>query len=133
MLDEAATLASEPLVTNQVEMHPFLDQAKLIAACRRHGVSVTAYCPLARGAAAGNVDLERIGKVHGRTSSQVALCWLVQQGIIPIPRTAKAHHLAANLAVFDFELSDAETAEIGALNRPDGRVVNPRHAPKWDS
>ena len=132
MLDEAARLASEPIVTNQVEMHPFLDQAKLIAACRKHAVSVTAYCPLARGAAAGNADLERIGKAHGKTSSQVALRWLVQQGIVPIPRTTKPDHLAANLAVFDFQLSDDEMAEIGALKRPDGRVVNPPHAPKWD-
>jgi len=133
MLDEAARLASELLVTNQVEMHPFLDQTKLIAACRKHGVSVTAYCPLARGAVAGNADLERIGKAHGKTSSQVALRWLVQQGIVPIPRTAKAGHLAANLAVFDFDLSEDEMAEIAALKRPDGRVVNPPHAPKWDS
>ena len=57
----------------------------------------------------------------------------VQQGLIVIPRTAKPDHLAANLAVFDFSLSEAETAEINALKRPDGRVVNPPHAPKWDT
>jgi diketogulonate reductase-like aldo/keto reductase len=57
----------------------------------------------------------------------------VQQGIMPIPRTAKPDHLAANLAVFDFTLSEAEMAEIKKLARPDGRVVNPAHAPKWDS
>jgi diketogulonate reductase-like aldo/keto reductase len=56
----------------------------------------------------------------------------VQQGIVPIPRTANRDHLAANLALFDFKLSDAEMAEIGALKRADGRVVNPPHAPKWD-
>jgi 2,5-diketo-D-gluconate reductase B len=57
----------------------------------------------------------------------------VQQDIVPIPRTATPEHQAANLAVFDFTLSDAEMAEIGKLKRPDGRVVNPPHAPKWDS
>jgi diketogulonate reductase-like aldo/keto reductase len=62
----------------------------------------------------------------------VSLRYLVQQGIIPIPRTANPDHLAANLAVFDFALSDAEMAEIGTLKKPDGRVVNPPHAPKWD-
>jgi diketogulonate reductase-like aldo/keto reductase len=132
MLDEAVKLSSEPLVTNQIEVHPFLDQSKVLAACRKHGISVTAYCPIARGKVPGNETLERIGKAHGRSSSQVALRYLVQQDIMPIPRTAKPEHLAANLAVFDFALSDAEMAEIAKLKRPDGRVVNPAHAPKWD-
>jgi len=133
MLDEAVKLSTEPLVTNQIEVHPFLDQTKVLAACRRHGISVTAYCPIARGKVPGNDVLERIGKAHGRSSSQVALRYLVQQGIMPIPRTANPDHLAANLAVFDFKLSDAEMAEIAALKRPDGRVVNPAHAPQWDN
>jgi diketogulonate reductase-like aldo/keto reductase len=132
LLRDAVELASEPLVTNQIEVHPFLDQGKVIAACRGYGMAVTAYCPLARGKVPGNEVLERIGKAHGRSSSQVALRYLVQQGIVPIPRTANRDHLAANLAVFDFKLSDAEMAEIGRLKQPGGRVVNPPHAPKWD-
>jgi len=132
LLQEAVKLASEPLVTNQIEVHPFLDQQKVLAACRRHGLAVTAYCPLARGKVPGDATLEGIGKAHGRSPSQVALRFLVQQGIIPIPRTANPDHLAANLAVFDFSLSDAEMAAIGALKQPGGRVVDPPHAPKWD-
>jgi 2,5-diketo-D-gluconate reductase B len=133
MLDEAEKAATEPLVNHQIEVHPFLDQRKVLAASRQHGLSVTAYCPIARGKVPGNETLERIGKTHGKTSSQVALRYLVQQGIIPIPRTATPGHLAANLALFDFQLSDAEMAEIGKLARPDGRVVNPPHSPQWDS
>jgi 2,5-diketo-D-gluconate reductase B len=133
LLQEAVKLASEPLVTNQIEVHPFLDQTKVLAACRQHGLSVTAYCPLARGQIPGNAVLEHIGKMHGKSASQVALRYLVQQGIIPIPRTANPDHLAANLAVFDFSLTEAEMAEIGKLKKPDGRVVNPPHAPKWDA
>ncbi len=132
LLQEAVKLASEPLVTNQIEVHPFLDQQKVLAACRRHGLAVTAYCPLARGKVPGDATLEGIGKAHGRSPSQVALRFLVQQGIIPIPRTANPDHLAANLAVFDFSLSDAEMAAIGRLKQPGGRVVDPPHAPKWD-
>jgi len=133
LLAEATKLASEPLVTNQIEVHPFLDQSKVLAACRRHGLSVTAYCPLARGKVPGNEVIERVAKAHGKSSSQIALRYLVQQGIIPIPRTANPDHLAANLAIFDFALSDGEMAELGKLKRPDGRVVNPPHAPQWDS
>ncbi len=133
LLQDAVKLASEPLVTNQIEVHPFLDQGKVLSACRAHGLSVTAYCPIARGKVPGNAVLERIGKAHGKSSSQVALRYLVQQGIVPIPRTANPDHLAANLAVFDFKLSDAEMAEIGKLRAQGARVVNPPHAPKWDS
>ena len=133
LIEEAVRLAEEPLVTNQIEVHPFIDQAKVMAACRRHGISVTAYCPIARGKVPGNPVLERIGKAHGKSAGQVALRWLVQQGVIPIPRTGKIERLKENLAAFDFVLSDAEMAEIAALKRADGRVVNPAHAPKWDA
>jgi 2,5-diketo-D-gluconate reductase B len=105
----------------------------VIATCRKHGISVTAYCPLARGKVPGNDVLERIAKAHGKSSAQVSLRYLVQQGMIVIPRTANPDHMAANGAVSDFTLSDAEMAEIGKLKRPDGRVVNPPHAPKWDA
>jgi len=133
LLDQAMKVTTEPLVTNQIEVHPFLDQSKVLAACRKYGLSVTAYCPLARGKVPGNETLQRIGKAHGKSSSQVALRYLVQQGIIPIPRTANPDHLAANLAIFDFTLRPAELGGIDGLKKPDGRVVNPPHAPRWDA
>jgi diketogulonate reductase-like aldo/keto reductase len=80
----------------------------------------------------GNPLIEGVAKAHGKSAGQVALRWLVQQGVIPIPRTGKVDRLSENLAVFDFTLAPAEMAEITALKRPDGRVVNPAHAPKWD-
>jgi 2,5-diketo-D-gluconate reductase B len=132
LLEQAMKLTSEPLVTNQIEVHPFLDQSKVLAACRKYGLSVTAYCPLARGKAPGNEVLRRIGKAHSKSSSQVALRYLVQQGIVPIPRTADPDHLASNLAVFDFTLSDAEMGDIERLKQPAARVVDPPHAPRWD-
>ena len=133
LIEEAVKLATEPLVTNQIEVHPFLDQSKVIAACRRHGLSVTAYCPLARGKVPGDPVLTRIGQAHHKSASQAALRYLVQLGVIVIPRSSNAERLAQNMAIFDFKLSDAEMAEIGKLRRPDGRVVNPPHAPKWDN
>jgi 2,5-diketo-D-gluconate reductase B len=133
LLDQAMKISTEPLVTNQIEAHPFLDQGKVLAACRKYGMAVTAYCPLARGKVPGNEVLQRIGKTHGKSSSQIALRYLIEQGIIPIPRTANPDHLAANLAIFDFALSPAEMGEIDRLKKPDGRVVNPPHAPRWDA
>ncbi len=132
LLQDAVKLASEPLVTNQIEVHPFIDQDKVLAACRVHGLAVTAYCPLARGKVSGNDLLARIGRAHGKTSAQIALRYLMQQGIIPIPRTSNPDHLAANLATFDFTLSDVEMTEIAGLKHTGLRVVNPPHAPRWD-
>jgi diketogulonate reductase-like aldo/keto reductase len=134
MLEEAASLTTEPLVCNQFEAHPFLDQSKLIAACRRHGMAVVAYTPLARGAAKNNTVLARIGRAHKKTATQVGLRWLVQQDIAVIPRTSKLDRLVENAAIFDFALSEEEMAEIAALARPDGRVVDYSYsgAPSWD-
>jgi 2,5-diketo-D-gluconate reductase B len=133
-IEEAVRLSSEPLVCNQVEAHPFLDQTKVIAACRRHGLAVVAYSPIARGKAARDPVLVEIGKAHGKSAVQVCLRWLVQQGISVIPRTAKIERLDSNAAIFDFTLSDDEMARIAALAHPRGRVVNFSFsgAPEWD-
>ena len=64
LLDEANKVASEPLVCNQVECHPYLDQDKVIAACRRHGMAMVAYSPIARGQAKADELLARIGEAH---------------------------------------------------------------------
>jgi diketogulonate reductase-like aldo/keto reductase len=131
MLAEANKVCPEPLVCNQIEYHPFLNQDKVIAACRKHGMAVVAYSPIARGGAKGDEVLERIGKAHGKTAAQVSLRWLTQQGVVVIPRTSKRERLQENFDLFDFELSDAEMQEIFGLARG-GRIVNVAWAPKWD-
>ncbi len=131
-IDQAVKLSTEPLVTNQIEVHPYLDRSKVIAGCRRHDLSVTAYCPLARGKVPGDETLARIGRAYGKTAAQVALRYLIQLGLIVIPGSSKREHLAANMAIFDFTLTETEMKEIAGLRRPDGRVVNPPHAPQWD-
>lgn len=132
LLDEAVACASEPIVTNQFELHPYLDQSKLIAACRGHGIAITAYSPIARGAVKGDEVLAGIGRAHGKTAAQVCLRYLVQQGIVVVPRTSKLERLTENFEIFDFELTDAELAAIRALARPGGRVVTAAWAPEWD-
>jgi len=134
LIEEAVKLADEPLVCNQIEVHPFIDQSKVIAACRRHGMAVVAYSPVARGGASRDKVLARIGKAHGKTAAQVSLRFLVQSGIVVIPRTSRLERLAENLAIFDFELSAAEMAEIGRLAHRDGRIVDYAYSgsPQWD-
>ena len=132
LLDEANTVSPEPLVCNQIEYHPFLNQDKVVAACRKSDVAVIAYSPIARGSAKGDEVLERVGKAHGKTAAQVCLRWLTQQGIVVIPRTSKVERLAENFEIFDFTLSDAEMKEIAGLARRGGRIVDWSWSPKWD-
>jgi len=132
LLEEATKISPAPLVCNQIECHPFLDQHKVITACRQLGMAVVAYSPIARGGAKGNEVLERIAKVHGKSFAQVSLRFLVQQGIVVVPRTSKVERLEENLAVFDFALSDAEMAEIGTLGARRDRIVDWAYSPKWD-
>ncbi len=134
MLDDAIRLCPEPLVTLQVECHPYLDQSKMIAACRQRGLVLTAYCPLARGRLKDDPVLAGIARRIGKSFAQVALRWLMQQNsVVAIPRSSNAGRMAENLDVFDFELSDDDMRRIGALSRPDGRIANPAgRAPAWD-
>jgi 2,5-diketo-D-gluconate reductase B len=132
LLDEAKKVSPEPLVCDQTECHPFLDQHKVIAACRAQGMAVVAYSPIARGNVRGNEVLERIGKAHGKSAAQVCLRFLVQQGIVVIPRTSKIERLEENFALFDFALSQAEMTEIGKLARRNDRIVDWSWLPNWD-
>ena len=134
LLDEATSLSAGPLVCNQFEMHPFLDQSKLVAACRAKGMAAVAYSPIARGNAKNDAVLVRIGQEHGKTAAQVCLRYLVQQDVVVIPRTSKIERLEENLSIFDFVLTDAEMSEIAGLARRDGRIVDWSFSgsPKWD-
>ena len=129
LLDEAWRLTTEPFAVEQIEYHPYLDQSKMLAALRRRGMAITAYCPIALGRVVGDPVIEAIGAVHRRTAAQVTLRWLVQQpDVIAIPRSSKPARLAENLAVFDFSLSDAEMAQMSALTKPGQRIIN---EPQW--
>jgi diketogulonate reductase-like aldo/keto reductase len=132
MIEEAAALATEPLVCNQIEMHPFLDQTRVIEATRRHGMAVVAYSPLARGAVKNDPVLVAVGKAHGKSPAQAALRYLVQQGMAVIPRSARLERLSENAAIFDFVLTGEEMAAIARLARRDGRIVDMAGGPDWD-
>lgn len=115
-LAAAIEVTDAPIVTDQVLYHPFVDQGDLRSFCADADVALTAYSPLARGAVVEDDTLERIGERHGRTAAQVALRWLVRQpGVVAIPRSSSRDHLAENLAVFDFDLTDDEGRRIDEL------------------
>jgi 2,5-diketo-D-gluconate reductase B len=133
LIEAAWKATTEPLVCNQVECHPYLDQSKVLGACRKHGMAVTAYSPIAKGKVQGDKVLARIGAAHNKSAAQISLRFLVQQNIVVIPRTSKAARLAENAAIFDFSLSDGEMAEISALSGAGRRLIPAGFGrPDWD-
>jgi len=132
LIDEAVAACPEPLVCDQVEYHPYLDQTKVLEACARHGMATVAYSPVAKGRIRGDETLARIGQSHGKTGAQVSLRWLVQQNVAAIPRTSKIERLSENIDIFDFTLSDDEMRLIFRMASAKGRLTDFGFAPKWD-
>ena len=131
LIEQAVNLCPD-LINNQVEYHPFLDQSAVLRTCRRHGLSLTAYSPIARGKVLQNDTIRQCAENHGKTPVQVTLRWHVQQAdVIAIPKTSHAGRLAENLDIFDFELTGEEMEAISRLGTAETRLVDPEFAPDW--
>jgi 2,5-diketo-D-gluconate reductase A len=102
---------------NQVELHPYLQQATLRAFHAEHGIATEGWRPLGRGQ-----DLLReptvraIAERHDRTPAQVVLRWHLQRGTIVIPKSATPSRIRENFDVFDFELGDDDMAAFAQLD-----------------
>ena len=134
MLEEAVHVCPEPLVTNQIEYHAYLPQDRMLGALKRHGMILTAYCPVARGKLLDDPTIGEIAKAREKTHAQICLRWLIQQPMVAaVPRALEEAHIREDLDVFDFSLSDAEMRQISALRRRNIRIADPpERAPKWD-
>lgn len=133
LLDEAVALSAAPLVCNQIEYHPQLDQSRLRAAMRDKGMAFVSYCPLGRGETLTSMAVTDAARAHGKTPGQIILRWHVQQpGVVAIPRTSNPSRLAENIDLFDFALSDAEMEAISALRSARRRICDYAFSPEWD-
>src|SRR6266852_7147308 len=132
LIEEAVATCPEPLVCDQVEYHPYLDQTKVKDACARHGMALVAYSPVAKGRIKNDQTLAQIGQAHGKTAAQVCLRWLVQQNVAAIPRTSRIERLSEDINIFDFALSDDEMRLISRMGSAKGRLTDFGFAPKWD-
>jgi 2,5-diketo-D-gluconate reductase B len=132
LIEEAVKACPEPLVCDQVEYHPYLDQAKVSEACAANGLALVAYSPVAKGKIKNDTTLTRIGRDHRKSPAQICLRWLVQQNVSAIPRTSRIERLSENINIFDFELSEEEMGKIFALANAKGRLTDFGFAPKWD-
>lgn len=134
LIEQAWAATTAPLVNNQVEYHPYLNQGPVLDEIRSRDMSLTAYLPNARGKVFEDRTLTEIGARYGKTPGQVGLRWLYQQeGVIAIPRTGSEAHADQNIDILDFQLSSEDMTAVFDLARPDGRQLSPPGlAPTWD-
>jgi 2,5-diketo-D-gluconate reductase B len=123
-LAKAEEVSRHPISVNQVEYHIYLNQENLLADCKRRGIVLTAYSPLGRGEALEERALTEIARAHGKSAAQVALRWLIQKGIVVIPKARSEKHLAENLGVLEFALTDEEVSLINSIGITK-RIINP--------
>lgn len=127
----AELLADRVIATNQVEIHPHMQNKPIVNYCRELNIPLTAYSPLGRGYVNQDKTLHRIGAKHGATPAQIALAFLMAQGFIVIPSSGNPDRIAENFAAYNVELSPQEIEEIKTLDKG-LRLVNGSWCPEWD-
>jgi 2,5-diketo-D-gluconate reductase B len=126
-----AAVGASNIATNQVELHPFLQNRGVAGFAGEHGIHVTAYMPLAYGKVLADPAVLSIAARIGATPAQVALAWSITKGYAVIPSSTKRENLAANLGALALRLSAEDIAAIDGLERGE-RLVSPDFAPAWD-
>ncbi len=135
MMRDALHITNHPLVTNQVEFHPLLNQEILLQTAKDTGIPLSSYCSVARGAVFKEPLFDDIAASHNKTAGQIVLKWIVQQGVSVNTMSTNPANIKSNYNIMDFELSAEEMTRIGALTKQNYRIVD-KHlvpwAPDWD-
>ena len=131
-LDAALTiLGDRPILTNQCEIHVYLQNRVIVDYCAQRDIPMTAYCPMARGRIIGDPVLGEIADRHGGTVGQVALAFLMAQGHVVIPSSSSAARIAEKFGALDLSLGFSEITRLRGLERGE-RLVNGDWVPVWD-
>ena len=131
-MEKAVEILGEgEIYTNQIELHPFMQNRQVVQACVDRGIGVTAYMPFAVGDVMKDDTLNAIADAHDSSPAQVVLAWLDKKGINTIPSSTSKEHLAQNFSYTDISLTDDDITRIDELDNGE-RIVNPDFAPKWD-
>lgn len=129
MMRDAARIVDVPLVTNQVEFHPLLNQDILLAAAAETGIPLASYCSVARGEVFKHPIFATIGEDYDKTAAQIVLRWILQKGVSINTMSTKPVNIAANFEVMDFTLSSVDMARIEAMTARNYRIVGKGKVP----
>jgi 2,5-diketo-D-gluconate reductase B len=132
MKEAIAAVGAEQIATNQIELHPYLQNRKVAEFAKSAGIHITSYMTLAYGKVLGDPVVEAIAKARNATAAQVVLAWAMQLGYAVIPSSTKRENLASNLLAQHLKLGEDDMARIAALDRNE-RLTSPEGlAPAWD-
>lgn len=124
-------LGTDVIYTNQVEVHPYLQNRKVVDFCRDNGIIVTGYMPFAYGDVLKDEAIVRIAGKHQATPAQTVLAWMRQNAFVTIPSSTKRANIESNLKASEVVLDGEDMAAIAELDR-NHRLANPDFAPEWD-
>jgi len=124
-LDRIISETSVAPAVNQIELHPYFRNDTASAACIERGIAVEAWSPLGRGAVLSDAVITSVCKAHDRSAAQIILRWHIQHGHIVIPKSSSPERMKENIALFDFELTADEMAQIDALDRGEAGRIGP--------
>ncbi|MBI4257166.1 aldo/keto reductase [Candidatus Uhrbacteria bacterium] len=125
MLVDLLTYTQITPAVNQIELHPYCQQPRMIEFCQQLGIAVTAYSPLgsqvemngSKPALLDDPTIQRIAQAHGKSPAQICLRWGVERGTVVIPKSTSPEHIAQNADIFSFELSEGDMTELAKLDR----------------
>ncbi len=113
-----------PISVNQVEFHPLFYQKELLDFCNKNRITITAYSPLGQGEVLKNKVIEKIARRYNATSAQISIAWLLQKGIIAIPRSKTKEHIYGNFNSKDIYLYDKDIELLDNI-KEQRRIVDP--------
>jgi len=135
MLKDLVAITDEPIVCNQVEFHPLLDQSTLLQAANELGIPLSSYCSVARGKALTEPVIIDIAQQYNRAPGQIVLKWILHKGVSVNAMSTNPKNIRANFDIMDFDLSNVDIARIDALTKQNYRIVDKTlvpWAPVWD-
>lgn len=132
MKEAIEAVGAENIATNQLELHPYLQNRTVADFAQQHGIKITSYMTLAYGEVLKDPVIQQIAERHNATPAQVTLAWAMQLGYAVIPSSTKRENLESNLKAVDLKLSNEDMAQIARLDRGH-RLTSPASlAPQWD-
>lgn len=135
MMRDAQSIIEAPLVTNQVEFHPLIDQSRLLDAAEETKIPLSSYCSVARGEVFKHAVFAEVGARYGKTAAQAVLRWIFQKGVSMNTMSTKPENIRANFEIVDFVLSPEDMKRIGAMNATNYRILKAGMlpwVPDWD-
>jgi len=124
-IDELMETAKIKPMVNQIEVHPGWLQAETVEYCQKMGIIVEAWSPLGRSHAINNAALMEIAAKYNKSVAQLCIRWVLQHGVLPLPKTVTSERIVENTKVFDFEISAEDMQAIDALKDVGGQCALP--------